>query len=93
MKHTPTFEDRALIDMASQQNGNVILDLSMPEAWIAFGMLQLALRHPAIPATTKRATAQITRRLQALIATTPALEELAERGWDPKYDHDPRVKP
>lgn len=85
-KSDSELEKQAFIDLQEQKNGNVLLDLSLPEAWSVFGMLQLALRHPELPANSKRVTTYIARRLQSLIATTPALEELARRGWDQNYD-------
>jgi hypothetical protein len=62
------------------------LRLSKLQAWALFSQLQLALRHPE----NKGATADIARHfaevIQKQVAKTPALAEVAKRGWDAKYD-------
>lgn len=62
------------------------LEVTPLQAWLLLSQLQLALRHPAnagVGADFARALAQV---LIEYCAPTPALQEMARRGWDPNYD-------
>ena len=86
-------EIQALADLKEHQEKKVSLLLTFPEAWILFGMIQLSLRHPMIPETSKDATYKIAKGLQNMITVTPALVLLADLGWDPDYDYFPEDHP
>jgi hypothetical protein len=51
------------------------------QAWALLGNLQLALGHERNRGATARAGRQIARLLEREVATTPALKEIARRGW------------
>jgi hypothetical protein len=85
--------DDPLFEQFNEEFRNLCLDpqpiellLSKLQAWALFSQLQLALRHPK----NKGATADIAKHfaevIQKQVAVTPALAEVAKRGWDPKYD-------
>lgn len=84
--------DDPLFEQFSEEFRNLCLDpqpitllLSKLQAWALLSQLQLALRHPE----NKGATADIGRHfaevIQKQVAVTPALAEVAKRGWDPQY--------
>ncbi len=55
--------------------------------WCLMSAVQLASRHPEGAQTTPMKVAvQMARRIQTLIATTPALARVAEQGWDQTHD-------
>lgn len=60
--------------------------LTAMQAWCLFATIQLACRHPQFVGPTRQIVEEIARQVQSEIATTPALEALAEKGWDPNYD-------
>ena len=51
--------------------------------WCLMAAVQLAARHPEAAKTMPIRTAiEMARNLQAVLSTTPALAQVAERGWD-----------
>ena len=62
------------------------LAVTRKEMWAIFCQLQLALRHPQNTGPTSLTAKAIARRLQAIVAPSGALAEVAERGWDPQHD-------
>jgi hypothetical protein len=63
------------------------LESSRYRLWCLMGAVQLASRHPeAMQGETMRVAVQMARRIQHLIATTPALARVAEQGWDQTKD-------
>lgn len=64
----------------------VDLLLSKLQAWALFSQLQLALRHPENKGNAADIGRHFAELLEKQIATTPALAEVAKRGWDAKYD-------
>jgi hypothetical protein len=74
------------------QGPNLTVELSPFEAWCLMATVQLACRHPEFNGPTRQIAEKTARRLQAMVATTPPLQMLAERGWDPNYD-EPKGKP
>lgn len=56
--------------------------------WCLLTAVQLASRHPdAMRTEPMRIAVEMARRIQALVATTPALERIAELGWDQTVFH------
>ena len=49
--------------------------------WSLLSQLQLAFRHPRNQGPTKEIAGDVARQIERLVATTPALEEMARRGW------------
>lgn len=64
----------------------VMLVLTAVEAWQVFSLLQLALRHPGNNGATAVFGRLLARQLETAVTPTPALVEVARRGWDPAYD-------
>lgn len=64
----------------------VILELTKLQAWSLLSQLQLALRHPENKGPTSDIAREIAGAIQEKIATSPALAEVARRGWDKRYD-------
>jgi len=64
----------------------VMIPMSKLEAWIVMGNLQLSLHHPKNLGATSILAESVARRIQKLLAVTPALQHLAEMGWDPAHD-------
>ena len=62
------------------------LGVTRKEMWVIFCQLQLALRHPQNTGSTSLIAKDIARRLQAIVAPSGALAEVAEMGWHPQYD-------
>jgi hypothetical protein len=59
----------------------VTLELKPLEAWALLGNLQLALSDEHNRGASARIGRRIARMLARAVATTPALRELATRGW------------
>jgi hypothetical protein len=64
----------------------IIMELPGETAWYLFMNLQLALRHPGNTGPSAEFVRKFALELQEKLAITPALRELAEKGWDPNYD-------
>lgn len=72
--------------LAERKGTTVILELTALEAWTLLATIQLALRHPLNVGGTSRIARELATLLERAVATTPALAEVARRGWDPHYD-------
>ena len=72
-------------DLLERHEG-IVLELSEAGGWFLLATLQLALRHPQFPATLSGVVRGIAEELQRGVATTPALAEVARRGWLAEYD-------
>jgi hypothetical protein len=59
----------------------ILIELRPLQAWALLGNLQLALGHERNTGATARVGRQIARLLEREVATTPALKEIARRGW------------
>jgi hypothetical protein len=59
----------------------ILIELCPLQAWALLGNLQLALGHERNTGATARVGRQIARLLEREVATTPALKEIARRGW------------
>lgn len=66
----------------------VTMQLDAHQAWIVMAMLQLACRHPDVAGYSRLMTEAIGHTLQTAVATTPALNAVAERGWRKAIDVD-----
>lgn len=64
----------------------VVLELTALEGWALLCMVQLALRHPLNVGRTAAIARPIAEVLERAVATTPALAEVARRGWHRLYD-------
>jgi hypothetical protein len=64
------------------------LVFSPSEAWYLFSLLQLTLRHPEIPAVpgVGAFARSLADNIQGRLCKTPAMAEIARRGWDKAYD-------
>lgn len=70
-------------DLAKLRTRTIVLRFNGLEAWLLLVNLQLALKHPENNGESAGMTEAIARRIQAVIADTPELKELAEMGWQP----------
>ena len=82
LKEQFSIEFRALCE----DKQTVLFELGKSEAWAIFSQLQLALRHPKNNGATANIARKIAEDLERQLATTPALKEVARRGWDAKFD-------
>ncbi len=62
------------------------IHLSGYQAWCLLSQIQLACRHPDNDGPTRQIAEGIAHVIEQSVATTPALQEVARRGWDPAYD-------
>ena len=60
---------------------SITLQLRPLQAWALLGNLQLALAHERNKGATARVGRLIAKRLERMVANTPALKEVARRGW------------
>jgi hypothetical protein len=58
------------------------------EAWAVLCNIQLASRHPLNNRTVARTAIAVAKRIQAQVAPTGALSEVASKGWDKTFDVD-----
>lgn len=66
----------------------VVLEMRKLEAWMLFSEIQLALRHPKNTGPSRDYVVKIAKEIERQIAVTPALKEVAAKGWDPQYDSE-----
>jgi len=64
----------------------VLLTMTKVQAWALMSQLQLALRHPENTGRTSTMAREIAETIERNVATTPALKEVARRGWHQEYD-------
>ena len=65
------------------------------EGWYLLGALQLVARHPDLKATAPEVDAfvnRLARNIEGRLCKTPAMKEVAARGWLAAYD-EPQTKP
>lgn len=83
----PLYEQFSIEFMRLAENTTpILLSLRPLEAWIILSHLQLALRHPENVGESARVARRIAEQLQAFVAPSGALREVARRGWDAAYD-------
>ncbi len=58
------------------------------EAWMLLSVLQLALRHPGLQDSSAVHTfaRTLAQNIEARLCQTPAMKEVARRGWHTAYD-------
>ncbi len=62
------------------------IEITPLEAWVIMCQLQLALRHPRNIGPTAVIAREIAKEIQEKVAITPALQEIAEKGWKREFD-------
>jgi len=71
------------------RSGKVVrLRLSAVQAWAVLGMIQLALSHPKNNGRMAKIARNVAMLLEATVAMTPALAEVARRGWRREAEQD-----
>jgi hypothetical protein len=73
--------ERIKAEVAAAAPPNVALILDPQEALVLLGNLQLALRHAGNMGGSAEIALAIARKLEAYLAFSPALAEVAARGW------------
>jgi hypothetical protein len=64
-----------------------ILETTAVHAWAIMTHIQLALRHPKNKGPTAAMAKEIAQKMIEVLAPPgTALREVADRGWNPKYD-------
>ena len=84
---SPELRTQFTLDFGQLLEKKVIeLKLSPLDAWVAVSHIQLALRHPKNLGPSSTIARSVAERLIAAVATTPALREIANLGFDADYD-------
>lgn len=75
-------------DFTAMIEGNdmQIWGLTKLEAWCAMSCIQLASRHPGNDGHTAEKARNVAELFERVLASTPALKEVARRGWLEKFD-------
>lgn len=80
-------QDMGITRKAMSDDTPIAIDLVIHQAWMIIGGLQLTLRHPELPDTSRTMLTTIARTFQAgIVAVHPETEELLEMGWHEEYD-------
>lgn len=82
----PDFEAFARDFVALQDAPRVLFDLAAIQAWALMAQLQLACRRPENQGYTRQVAEDIAKEIGIRLATTPALKEVVQRGWDDAGD-------
>lgn len=53
------------------------------EAFMLLAVLQLALRHPGLDGAAGKFARELAKNIEQRLCVTPALKEVARRGWEP----------
>lgn len=81
--------ERLLIEEV-QQHGNDVMALPRLPTYQALALaaaVQLALRHPGVPPTTREIMREFVEDLQTTVfCFTPVMREIVRRGWQPQHD-------
>jgi hypothetical protein len=64
-----------------KRSDSITLQLRPLQAWALLGNLQLALASERNKGVTARIGRSIAKQLERVVANTPALKEVARRGW------------
>jgi len=80
--------EQGLKDLAAQVESGpgIEIRLTFLEAWAILRLLQETLHQPHRTDPSRSLIEEVARRIQREIATTPALEEIAKRGWHAEFD-------
>lgn len=70
-------------EMADQP---VVIESDALTMWCVASSIQLACRHPDNTGPTRQMAEAFAREVFNQVATTPALKEVAEMGWNPEFD-------
>lgn len=72
----------AAMEMAQVSSPYLSLDLTVQEALVALGAMQLALRHPYLAITVREDLRDLAEKIEcSLSAAGPCVREIARRGW------------
>jgi hypothetical protein len=64
----------------------ILFEIATRDALTLIGVLQLVLRHPAVPANARALVEHVKRQLTAPLAGSPALVTVIAMGDDPQFD-------
>jgi len=79
--------EKFVAEFAEMENHpGIELRLDAMQGWAIFSAIQLACRHPLFQGPTRQMVEAIARRLQEVVAQTPALKAIAEMRCPAKYD-------
>ena len=93
MAKTPDFETDPLYeefqrDFSSEWMSHPVkLDTDALTMWCVASAIQLACRHPSFTGPTAHHAQRFAEIIFEKIAMTPALKEVAEKGWNSDFDH------
>ena len=71
---------------ALQDRPPLLLEMTATDGWLLFCAVQLSLRHPQNTGPSSIRMRDFANRLLARLRPGPALDQLAELGWDDQYD-------
>lgn len=74
------------LDALRHEHPEVLLRLEAVDAWYLIGILQLVLRHPTLPESSRDCAERVKAALVERIAITPALATVVRMGDDPAFD-------
>lgn len=87
MVNDPDLKRRFGIELEALKDQPFILQTDAVTAWSLMSQLQLALRHPKNTGPTADMARKTARKIiDTLAPPGTALREVAEMGWDRKYD-------
>ena len=82
-------QKRAMAELEDLTAAGAILPLQFrpAHAFMLLAALQLAARHPGLEGTeVGRFVDELAHNIESRLCKTPALAEVARRGWKPEYD-------
>lgn len=62
------------------------VEFTLLELWVILANLQLALRHSLNIGSSSHIAFEVAKKIQEIVSITPALKNVAERGWNPEED-------
>jgi hypothetical protein len=74
------------LDELRAAHPTIMFSIDPADAFNLIGALQLVLRHPDLPETTRDVAERVKTGLARAIATTPALAAVVRMGDDPTFD-------
>lgn len=73
-------------DFAGMHEKTHAMECSCLDLWCLLSAVQLACRHPEFTGPTREIAEALARVIFDEMDITPAMREVARRGWDPEYD-------